>query len=535
MPISLKVFKHVSGATQFSGEHLLEQDRVTIGRSKECTLSLEDPQRLLSRVHAELVRMDAGYRLEVASKNYPVTVNGRPYPPGSSVMVGAGDTFVMDVYEIEITDVSDFDPEATVVSSRPAVRRQQPASPVVHAPATPARELPAVQARAIQAAPVAAPAAAPVAVPAASAPALQAPAEVAVVGAMPAKGRSRAKMFALGAAAIVAAVASFFLWPMLSAGIFDRESDKKADQEIARLDAEAKSLLKLVERDRQEMKDAVAAANRESEEIKAQLAAARTPQEREPLAAAQLEAIETARLNAKLERALRDATEGPTGLPKAEGNLSAAAVAVRNGDRAGALKLLGETVAMLTSINTTFIADRKTLLVEQQRRKEALQAADAQSKAQAEARILAEREARAKADAASRARQSAENAAREKREAEAQAKAAAEAQARADAEAKSRAEIEARAKADAEVRAKVEVERLRLEAEARTRAQEEQRARAAALQREQEAARARAEAAARAREAAAERQRAQAEERERAEAQRQTVESIINMFGRMAR
>ncbi len=121
MPVSLKISARTANGTQFLGERVLEGDRLTIGRSKECSLSLDDPEMRLSRVHAELVRGGAGYRLKVASKNAPVLVNGREHAPGSELQVRTGDVLGLDVYDLEIMGTGETreDPEATRVRAAP--------------------------------------------------------------------------------------------------------------------------------------------------------------------------------------------------------------------------------------------------------------------------------------------------------------------------------------------------------------------------------------------------------------------------------
>ncbi len=134
MPLSLKLFSRATGETRFVGAHVLDDERVTIGRSKECTLNLHDPERLLSRVQAELVRAADGYLLKVASSHTPVAVNGKDYPPGSEVMVGVGDTVTMDVHDIEIVSVAADEPAkpapAPVRETAPQPRRVIPLSVV---------------------------------------------------------------------------------------------------------------------------------------------------------------------------------------------------------------------------------------------------------------------------------------------------------------------------------------------------------------------------------------------------------------------
>ena len=89
MPLLLKIFSRTTDGVRLSNEVALEGEIVTVGRSKECTLSLADPERRLSRVHAELMRTPQGYLLKAGSGNSPVLVNGRPlafspHPPAGA-------------------------------------------------------------------------------------------------------------------------------------------------------------------------------------------------------------------------------------------------------------------------------------------------------------------------------------------------------------------------------------------------------------------------------------------------------------------
>ena len=104
MPLALKVFCAGPGSATLLAEHVLEGDRITVGRSADCTLSLDDPDRRLSRVHLEFRRTGRGYRLKVASTHASVTVNGAEHLPGSEVSVHQGDRVTMDVYTLEIAD-----------------------------------------------------------------------------------------------------------------------------------------------------------------------------------------------------------------------------------------------------------------------------------------------------------------------------------------------------------------------------------------------------------------------------------------------
>ena len=111
------------------------------------------------------------------------------------------------------------------------------------------------------------------------------------------------------------------------------------------------------------------------------------------------EARRIAKASIGLEDKVRARIEGPSGLPKAEGTLGAAAVAAKGGDRPEAIKLLEGTVASLTQMRSGIAQDRKTTQAELEKLREDLLTAETRAIAEAEARARAEAEARAKAKA----------------------------------------------------------------------------------------------------------------------------------------
>ena len=709
MPLTLKIYIHAAGGTTFAGERVLDGECVTIGRSKDCTLSLDDPEKYLSRVQAELLISNEGYLLKATSKHSPVLLNGEALSIDSEVMVSAGDTVTMDIYDLEIvstgapegdpdatTIVPEADPEATMIfgglSRSPkafqaglAVRSGPPAAvPVtslqagqllagryrvdatlvasgmgtiyrahdqLHSIDIALRVMPQellgseqsrqrfmqeakiaiklthpnivstydVQADANQVfltmellsgqtlraamsersragskwtetevlalirplcealvyahqstvhrdirpenvwlgdgAPVKlmdfglAPGlpegeitlAGPVTgvagyymppeqlarsgsvdhradqyglgvmiyemlagrVPAGRSEPLNAlradvsaslstavdkalsanPANrfgsdaqfLAALGASkpstaPAAGASRAaaapalpgaaassttpastgsrglKQLGIGIAAIAAGVVLFLQWPLLTGFLPDGAEQKQIEQNIARLDGEAKALLKMVDGDQRELKEAMAGANRDVERIAGQLRAARTNLERASLDVALREARNAAKLLTTLENKFRDQAAGPRGLPKAEGNLSAAVAAAKGADKAGAVRLLEETVASLTQMRASITDDRRAAQVSQQRYQEEMRIVEARAIKEEEARLRAEAEAKAKSQAESEARARAAFAARARAESEARARADAEAAAKAESDARARAESDARGK-----------------------------------------------------------------------------------------
>src|SRR6185436_12270394 len=106
MPLSLKIFSVTPGRKRLIDERVMDNERITVGRGKTCTVVLEDPNKYLSRLHAEFERTARGYLLRVMSTMAPVIVNGVTHTQGSEVTVHAGDLFTMVEYELEVVSVS---------------------------------------------------------------------------------------------------------------------------------------------------------------------------------------------------------------------------------------------------------------------------------------------------------------------------------------------------------------------------------------------------------------------------------------------
>ena len=355
MPLSLRIFKRAANRKDLLGERVIDDERITVGRGPTCTLVLEDPKRYLSRLQAEFERTARGYLLRVMSGTSPVIVNGVSYFQGSEVAVHAGDTIAMVGYDLEIVSVSAAQPPLTA-GARPS-----------DAPAPP---LPTQSA--------------------------DGPAQVNVQSTGP--GTRRAEWLAIGTAAIAVAVVLALAWPAIKALLPEGAEQKKAEQTIARLEGEARSLLKLVDSDRRGIKEATAASGREIERVEGLVRSTRTSQDRMAFDAALGEARRMAKASIGLEDKVRERVEGPSGLPKAEGTLSAAAAAAKGGDRTEA-RLLEETVASLVRMRSRIAEDRKTTQAELEKRREDLLSAESRAMAEAEARARAEAEAKAKAKA----------------------------------------------------------------------------------------------------------------------------------------
>ena len=343
MPLSLKIFSRAADRKNLVSERVLDDERITVGRGQTCTLILEDPSRHLSRLQAEFERTARGYLPRVMSGASPVIVNGMSYSQGSEVTVHAGDTLAMPGYDLEIVSVS---------VEKPLPLPPQRATGPVH---------------------------------------------VSVQRTGP--GMGRARWLGIGTAAIVGAVVLALSWPAIKELLPEGAEQKKAEQTIARLEGEARSLLKLVDSDRREIKEASAASNREIERVEGLVRSTRTSQDRVAFDAALGEARRMAKASIGLEDKVRERIEGPSGLPKAEGTLGAATAAAKGGERSEAIRLLEATVGSLAQMRSRIAADRKATQAELEKRREDLLSAESRAMAEAEARARAEAEAKAKAKA----------------------------------------------------------------------------------------------------------------------------------------
>ncbi len=78
----------------------------TIGRSDAATLSLPDPMRLISRVHAEVVFDATGYVLVNTARAAPILCNEMPLAPGRRIDLHAGDELQLGAYRLEVQEES---------------------------------------------------------------------------------------------------------------------------------------------------------------------------------------------------------------------------------------------------------------------------------------------------------------------------------------------------------------------------------------------------------------------------------------------
>ena len=78
--------------------HAFRQDAVTIGRSHECDLAL--PDRLISRMHCRVERVDEGFALVDLGAQNPARLRNRPVVRAE---LRPGDSFTMGSYEITLS------------------------------------------------------------------------------------------------------------------------------------------------------------------------------------------------------------------------------------------------------------------------------------------------------------------------------------------------------------------------------------------------------------------------------------------------
>lgn len=102
MPIKVNVSLSAGGQLKPVSSRTLDGAHITIGRDKECSLCLEDAQKHVSRVHAELDEEAGTYYMTVVSKVNPVLVNGKRHMKGERVALAEGDVLTIGLYKLEV-------------------------------------------------------------------------------------------------------------------------------------------------------------------------------------------------------------------------------------------------------------------------------------------------------------------------------------------------------------------------------------------------------------------------------------------------
>lgn len=155
MPIKINISLSSGGRFKPVSSHTFHDKLITVGRDRECTLSLEDTQKHVSRRHAEFEEGGDCYWVKVVSKVNPIAVNGKRFAFGERVRLVEGDQVHVGLYRLEIIDadttpiakpqpapaVSDDSDEITIepapnprsTDPQPALRDAAPAT----GPATP--------------------------------------------------------------------------------------------------------------------------------------------------------------------------------------------------------------------------------------------------------------------------------------------------------------------------------------------------------------------------------------------------------------
>ena len=113
----------------------------TLGRSVENDLVLEDPAKLISRIHAKVSFQAGNYFLEDVGSN-PSVVNDQPLKKGKEIMLSHGDRILIGDYQlkVQLEAIQTVPGAVSIVSSpfnNPALPLFIPPPPVVMAPPPP--------------------------------------------------------------------------------------------------------------------------------------------------------------------------------------------------------------------------------------------------------------------------------------------------------------------------------------------------------------------------------------------------------------
>ena len=113
----------------------------TLGRSVENDLVLEDPAKLISRIHAKVSFQAGNYFLEDVGSN-PSVVNDQPLKKGKEIMLSHGDRILIGDYQlkVQLEAIQTVPGAVSIVSSpfnNPALPLFIPPPPVVMAPFLP--------------------------------------------------------------------------------------------------------------------------------------------------------------------------------------------------------------------------------------------------------------------------------------------------------------------------------------------------------------------------------------------------------------
>ena len=113
----------------------------TVGRSDNATFTLPDPERMISRVQAQVLHRDDGYWIENVSAASPILHNGRPLSAGMRVQLRDGDELRIGGYTLQAAFEHD-ETSATILRGRTVITHRNklegsPAAPEAAAPTEP--------------------------------------------------------------------------------------------------------------------------------------------------------------------------------------------------------------------------------------------------------------------------------------------------------------------------------------------------------------------------------------------------------------
>jgi predicted component of type VI protein secretion system len=92
----------------------------TLGRSDTVTFTLPDPERMISRVQAQILHGDDGYWIENLSAANPILHNGRPLSSGMRVLLREGDELRIGGYTLRAAFERD-EASATILRGRTVI------------------------------------------------------------------------------------------------------------------------------------------------------------------------------------------------------------------------------------------------------------------------------------------------------------------------------------------------------------------------------------------------------------------------------
>lgn len=104
MPIKINILLSAAGRLKPVSSLTLHDKRITVGRDKECTLTLEDNQKHVSRMHAEIEHDADCYWIKVVSKVNPIAVNGKRFSYGERAPLVEGDQVNVGLYRIDVVE-----------------------------------------------------------------------------------------------------------------------------------------------------------------------------------------------------------------------------------------------------------------------------------------------------------------------------------------------------------------------------------------------------------------------------------------------